>query len=60
MGEITPKKGTTLTFLAYKPVDSYLINIINYNRGHSNDLCGTGRHDRHQNEEKNGIFTSGT
>ena len=38
----------------------YLINIVDDDRSDSNDLGRARRHDSHENEEQNGVFTGGS
>ena len=60
MSEIlAAEDALTLLEVRLEWTDIGLVDIINDDGGHSNDLSRSSRHDSHQNEEKHGVLSGG-
>ena len=60
MSEIlAAEDALTLLEVRLEWADVSLVDIINDDGGHSNDLSRSSRHDSHQNEEKHGVLSGG-
>merc|ERR1719365_110927 len=58
--ESSAENALTVLVVSSEGADVGLVDIVDDDRGNSNDLCGAGRHDCHQDEEEHGIFPNGS